>query len=62
MSEQWTLDGWFYMQAGQRIGPVSPEYIVFLVRAEELRPSERVFKRWKTEKDYRFTECEARSA
>jgi hypothetical protein len=31
------------MKAGQRIGPVSAEYIVCLVRAEELRPSEKVF-------------------
>lgn len=61
MSERPTLDGWFYMKAGRRIGPVSPEYIAFLIRAEELRPSEKVFQRWKTEGDYRFTESEARS-
>lgn len=62
MSERWNLDGWFYMKAGQRIGPVLPEYIVYLLRAEELRPSEKVFQGWKTEGNYRFTECEARSA
>jgi hypothetical protein len=62
MSDQWSFDGWFYMKAGKRIGPVLPEYIVFLVRAEELRPSEKVFQRWKMGMDYRFTECEARNA
>jgi hypothetical protein len=59
MSEQWTLDGWFYMKTGNRIGPVLPEYIAFLIRAEELRPHEKVFQGWKKGQDYRFTECEA---
>ena len=62
MSDEWNFDGWFYMRAGQRIGPVSPEYIVCLVRAEELRPAEKVFQGWSKEGEYRFTECEARSA
>jgi hypothetical protein len=62
MSDQWSVDGWFYMKAGQRIGPVLPEYIAILVRAEELRPSEKVLQRWKKEGNYRYTECEARSA
>ena len=62
MFEHWTLEGWFYTKAGKRIGPVLPEYIVFLLRAEELRPSERVFQGWKKGEEHRFTECEARSA
>lgn len=62
MSDQWKLDGWYYMKAGTRIGPVLSEYIVCLVRAEELRPSEKVFQRWASRGDYRFTECEARIA
>lgn len=62
MSEQWTHDGWFYIKAGKRIGPVQPEYIVCLLRAEELRPSDKVFQGWKNGDAYRFTECEARTA
>jgi hypothetical protein len=62
MFEQWTLDGWFYTQAGKRIGPVLPEYIAVLLRAEELRPSDKVFQGWRKGKEYRFTECEARVA
>ncbi|OAI50195.1 hypothetical protein AYO44_05860 [Planctomycetaceae bacterium SCGC AG-212-F19] len=62
MDEQWTLDGWFYTKAGKRIGPVLPEYIAFLLRAEELRPREKVFQGWKKGEEYRLTECEARIA
>ena len=62
MSDQWSLDGWYYTKAGQRIGPVLPEYIAILVRAEELRPSDKILQRWEKEGNYRFTECEARTA
>lgn len=62
MSDQWTSDGWYYMKAGKHIGPVLQEYIVCLVRAEELRPSEKVFQGWKRDGEYRFAECEARIA
>lgn len=62
MSELWKLDGWYYMKANDRIGPVLSEYIACLVRAEELRPSEKVFQRWAKGADLRFTECEARFA
>ncbi len=62
MGERWTLDGWFYLKAGKRIGPVTPDYIVYLIRAEELRPSDKVFQGWKKNGEYRWMESEARSA
>ena len=46
MSDQWTQDGWYYMKARTRIGPVLQVDIVCLVRAEELRPR-RLYGTWK---------------
>lgn len=62
MAEQWNRAGWYYTKAGNRIGPVLPEYIAVLIRAEELRPSDKVLQGWKKGNEYRFTECEARIA
>ena len=46
MSAQWKLAGWYYQQAGQRVGPVATEEIVRLLNANALRREDEVLVAW----------------